>query len=63
MHHNPEWPVGKGDRIRVNSGGGGGWGPAAERRPAAVLADVADGLISPDRAKADYGIDVKADAT
>ncbi len=42
--------------IRIWNGGGGGWGDPLERDPAAVAEDVAAGLISPDRARAVYGV-------
>ncbi len=60
LHHHPDWPVGRGDRIRVYSGGGGGWGDPRDREPADVMADVADGLITPAEAEAAYGIAVDA---
>lgn len=37
-------------------GGGGGWGDPLKRDPAAVLADVLDELVSPEAARADYGV-------
>lgn len=45
-----------GDRFRLRTGGGGGFGPARSRDPARVAADVAAGYISPDRAAAAYGV-------
>ena len=40
-----------GDRLRVNTAGGGGWGPAAERPADLTAADLADGKVgSPDLA-------------
>jgi N-methylhydantoinase B len=38
------------------TGGGGGWGDPLTRDPDWVLADVKSGLVSIDRAAADYGI-------
>jgi N-methylhydantoinase B len=35
---------------------GGGYGPADEREPERVRADVADGHLSVDAARADYGV-------
>ncbi len=49
--------------------GGGGFGAPRERAPARVAADVADGLVSPEAARAVYGValtesgDVDATAT
>ena len=36
--------------------GGGGWGDPYTRDPQAVLADVAEGLVSPEAARAHYGV-------
>jgi N-methylhydantoinase B len=51
-----------GDVISIQSCGGGGYGPADERDPAAVLKDVLDGRISADRAADLYrvAVDVRA---
>ncbi len=43
--------------LRCESGGGGGYGPAAERATAAVRTDVREGLLSARAARADYGVD------
>lgn len=43
-----------GSRIVVRSGGGGGFGPASSRDPAAVLEDIRQGYISQTRAELDY---------
>ena len=53
----------QGDRLLIETSGGGGWGSPAEREPAAVAADVAEGLISPERAASAYGVIVRADGT
>ncbi|MGH7108224.1 MAG: hydantoinase B/oxoprolinase family protein, partial [Acetobacteraceae bacterium] len=45
-----------GEVIRLWSGGGGGYGPPAERDPALVAADVAASLVSVERARAVYGV-------
>ncbi len=50
-------PVRAGDVLRCESGGGGGYGPAAERATAAVRTDVREGLLSARAARADYGVD------
>jgi N-methylhydantoinase B len=45
------------DEVLVNnSGGGGGWGPAFERDPEAVLTDVREGYVSAAAARRDYGV-------
>jgi N-methylhydantoinase B len=52
----------RGDVFRHVLAGAGGWGDPLERDPAAVLRDVRNELLSPDKAAADYGvvIDTKA---
>jgi N-methylhydantoinase B len=42
--------------LRIRAAGGGGFGPARERPPAAVLDDVLDGLVSRAAAERDYGV-------
>jgi N-methylhydantoinase B/oxoprolinase/acetone carboxylase alpha subunit len=44
-----------GDVVRIESAGGGGFGDPRERDPALVLADVRDGLVTPEAAERDYG--------
>ena len=39
-------PVRPGDVFEVRSGGGGGWGPPGERKPAARERDLAEGLVT-----------------
>ncbi|MDE2793046.1 MAG: hydantoinase B/oxoprolinase family protein [Paracoccaceae bacterium] len=50
------------DVIRVVTGNGGGLGDPAERDPDRVREDVGNGLISPDRAREIFGVDVNAGA-
>ncbi|WP_102107899.1 hydantoinase B/oxoprolinase family protein [Oceaniglobus roseus] len=45
----------KGQRVRLETPGGGGYGPASGRDRAAVARDVAQGLVSPQAAARDYG--------
>ena len=49
-------PLRAGDRVEMETGGGGGWGDPFERDPEAVLRDVADGYVSPERAAERYGV-------
>ena len=49
-------PVPQGDRLVLEMPGGGGLGPAAERDPSRVAADLRNGLISPEAAARDYGV-------
>lgn len=48
------------DRVFSSSCGGGGYGPPSERDPARVARDVAEGWISPERARAVYKVEVDA---
>ncbi len=48
--------LGAGDRIRIESPGGGGFGPAPERDADEVAADVREGLVSVADAAAFYGV-------
>jgi N-methylhydantoinase B len=47
--------VPKGKRLLLLLPGGGGMGPARERDRRLVERDVADGLVSPEQARASYG--------
>jgi N-methylhydantoinase B len=51
--------VGPGDVFTRPSAGGGGFGDPLERDPEAVKEDVADGYVSIERARADYGVVVR----
>ena len=44
-----------GDRLRVETAGGGGFGAAAQRDRAAVETDLADGKVSREAARKCYG--------
>jgi len=46
----------RGDVFRHVLAGAGGWGDPLERDPAAVLRDVRNELLSPEKAVADYGV-------
>src|SRR6185437_2796512 len=52
----------KGDVLRVETGGGGGYGPPFQRPAAAVLEDVLGGLVSVAAARAEYGVVIAGDA-
>ncbi|MFD1715010.1 hydantoinase B/oxoprolinase family protein [Amnibacterium flavum] len=54
-------PVGAGEAVVLNGAGGGGYGPAAERDPEAVAADVREGFVSVESAARDYLVAVSAD--
>ena len=44
-----------GDRVQIDTPGGGGWGDPASREPARLAEDVAEGWVSADSARRDYG--------
>jgi len=49
-------PIAAGETLRVRSGGGGGYGPPAERDPEAARRDIAEGYVSAAAAQRDYGV-------
>lgn len=51
----------QGDVLRVVTCGGGGYGNPFEREPARVLDDVLDGFVTPQAARADYGVVLTSD--
>jgi N-methylhydantoinase B len=62
------FPVERGDVLMMESSGGGGFGDALERDPASVLADLAEGYVTPVAAESVYGVvlhdgTIDADAT
>ena len=56
-------PVPFGERLVLELPGGGGYGNPAERDPAAVAADVLDGLITVQDAERDYGVVLRGDGS
>ena len=52
-----------GQRVRLETPGGGGWGDPMQRDPGRVARDVRQGLITPAAAAADYGVILSADGT
>jgi N-methylhydantoinase B len=50
------FPVLEGDVLMMESSGGGGFGDALERDPAMVVADLAEGYVTPAAAEAIYGV-------
>jgi len=50
------FPVDEGDVLLMESSGGGGFGDALERDPTMVLADLAEGYVTPGAAEAIYGV-------
>ncbi|MBI3710242.1 MAG: hydantoinase B/oxoprolinase family protein [Proteobacteria bacterium] len=51
----------RGDVLRLETGGGGGWGHPFEREAERVLKDVLGGFVSRDSAERDYGVVLTAD--
>lgn len=54
-----DYPLKAGDRFCLDTPGGGGTGPAFERDPNRVLADVEQGYVSAQKALSDYGVAVR----
>ncbi len=50
----------QGDVVRIETGGGGGWGHPFDREPERVLADVLGGFVSRESAERDYGVVLSA---
>ena len=53
-----DYPLKAGDIFRLETPGGGGLGNPFERDPVKVLADVAQGYVSPQSAERDYGVEI-----
>ena len=49
----------RGDQVKIVAPGGGGWGDPLERSAERVIADVAEGLVTPEAALRDYGLVVE----
>ncbi|WP_309084906.1 hydantoinase B/oxoprolinase family protein [Chelativorans sp.] len=56
-------PLAAGDRVRVETPGGGGYGPAHERDPGAVLRDVELGYYTADEAAELFGVAISIGST
>ncbi len=50
------YKLGPGDVVVLETGGGGGWGPPAERSLDAIRRDLRRGYITPEGAEQDYGV-------
>ena len=53
----------QGERIVIETAGGGGWGPPEERAPELVLKDVINGFISIEKAQSVYNVSIDEDNT
>jgi N-methylhydantoinase B len=51
----------RGDVVRIETGGGGGFGHPFDRAPERVLADVRGGFVSAAKAESEYGVALTAD--
>jgi N-methylhydantoinase B/oxoprolinase/acetone carboxylase alpha subunit len=54
------YPLGPGDSIIVETGGGGGYGPPSERARQLIERDLRRGLISAEAAAKDYGVRIES---
>ena len=52
-------PLSKGDRLIIEIAGAGGYGDPRQRDPASVRRDLAEGLITPEEARDDYGLETE----
>jgi N-methylhydantoinase B len=59
--HGSHRPVPKDCDVIVRTGGGGGWGDPLARDPEQVRWDVLEELVSPEAARRDYGVVLRAD--
>ena len=55
LHSKGTYEIKQGDVLSFRLSGAGGYGPVAERDPEAISRDVADGYVSAERAREDYG--------
>jgi N-methylhydantoinase B len=53
-------PLSAGETLVLTTSGGGGLGAPRDRDPERVRADLAEGLVSPEAARSDYGVEPKA---
>lgn len=58
---NSFYRLARGDRFHIHASGGGGYGDPHRRPAARVLADVRDGVVSPEVARAQYGVAVRTE--
>lgn len=58
VHPKGRYVLQPGETIRIEDSGGGGYGSPTARSRDAILADLADGFISSESARADYGLDI-----
>jgi len=56
VHKGSRFPLQPGDRVHLNTGAGGGFGPVDERDPATIESDVRAGYVTPEAARAIYRV-------
>jgi N-methylhydantoinase B len=55
--------IARGEKVQLETPGGGGYGAARDRDPEAVARDVRLGFVSPEAAQRDYAVALRADGT
>jgi N-methylhydantoinase B len=55
------YPLKAGDKVVLETGGGGGWGPPEERSIDLIRRDIARGYVTPEGAVRDYGVRIAGD--
>jgi N-methylhydantoinase B len=61
LYKTENYPLEAGDRVRMSTGGGGGYGSPSDRPVELVERDVIRGFVSPESARDDYGVVIDAD--
>ena len=60
VHAKGRYELAPGDRLEMLEAGAGGFGDPGKRPPEKLLGDIAEGFVTPEGAKADYGFDLAA---
>ena len=61
VHPKRRYTLAPGDRLTLIEPGGGGYGPPARRDPTRIRRDLAEGFVTPEGLRRDYGLDVPAE--
>ncbi len=59
VHPKGQYILAPGDSLALSQAGGGGFGPPGARPPGAILADLAEGWVTPEGVLRDYGIEIE----